>query len=383
MEKALYYVTVRGEPNQDIVKDEEDHQMFIELLNKYKGNYKFRLFAYTILRDHFHLLLELPEQKEDADGAGLLSNIMRDLNSSYTKYYNGKYSRKGHLFRERYRAALIEKEPYLLRLSAYIHLNPSRLNPASGAGDYPFSSYAFYLNREVPAAGLMKDEIEEVLGLLAGQGYAEFVGRIAGEPELLDLHDYLQKGILGSKDFQEKVKRLFSVYRKEKPSEGPGPAKKLAVTSLVVLILAAGVTIALKLGLEEKNRRDSSPLAESYKLPTQVKELLRDLENTEWQIRMVAKHGGKVQNDTVRFEDGKFISRNYSQKDYPPSDYSLIIEDDNRIVWETAQAGPDGVILSWRGEIKKGEIEGGLRLGYPDGKTQDFSFVSVSSRRRE
>lgn len=385
LEKALYYVTCRGDHNRPIFKDREDYGVFINALKKYKEQYKFKLFSYCLVPEHFHLLLELPMQREQPYKAGILSNIMHDLNSSYTKYFNGKYGRKGHLFRERYKAALIEKEPYLLKLSAYIHLNPQRLSLAPDPAQFPYSSYVLYVNKELPAEGLLKEEKEEILGLLKGQSYEDFIQNIVNDPDFSKLHEELQKGVLGTKDFQDKARQVFSDYKnaspKEKVASGLGLGQKLGIISFIAIFAYLGITYVLKFSLTKKER-PAAALTLSYKIPAQIKELLRDLENAQWQIRIISLSEGKVQNDVVYFEDGKFISQNYSLKDYPPSDYSLIIEDENKITWESAQAGPEGVI-SWRGEIKKGEMEGNFRLRSSGGEVQDFSFVSVNSRIRK
>lgn len=385
LESALYYVTSRGDFQQNIFNDESDYKMFLDLLKKYKEQYKFKLFAYCLLPNHFHLLLELPtQQKEQNYKAGLLSNIMHDLNSSYTKYFNGKYGRKGHLFRERYKVALIEKDTYLLSISAYIHLNPQRLNLVSSAQQYPFSSYLYYLNRSLPLESLMEEEGGEILRLLNGQDYVGFIEKIAKESDFSRLHNYLEKGVLGTKDFEEQVRRASSAYtyRKERAGDTLSFAQKLGIVSLIVVLAGVGITFILKLTLlEDRSRKMPAPLDLTYKLSTQVKKLIRDIENAQWSVRIVSLTGGKVENDIVRFEEGKFISRNYSLKSYSPSDYFLIIADNDKITWETTQVGPNGAV-SWRGEIKNGEMEGGLRLRYSDGKTQDFSFVSVGSRER-
>lgn len=380
LEKAVYYVTSRGDGNQHIYKDEEDFKTFLELLKKYKGLYVFKLFAFCLLPEHFHLLLELPEQKDGKNKMGTLSNIMHDLNSSYTKYFNAKYARKGHLFRERYKAALVEKESHLLRLSVYLHLNSQRLGLVSHPQQYPYSSYGAYVNEGASYEAVIKNERKEILDLLGTENYTEFTERVVKEPDFLNLHDNLQKGIVGSEDFQEKARQAFASYTKEKSSVQPNYWKKWGIVSLIVIAASIGLLYALKYNLEQK--KENISLSYPYKLPLEVKELLRDMENTEWLIRIVSLAKGQVQDDAIHFEEGKFISRNFSAKNYPATEYFLIIEDDHKIIWESRQVGLEGS-ASWRGEIKKGEMEGGLRLRYTDGSTQDFSFVSVSSKKRK
>ena len=357
----------------------------MEALKKYKEQYEFKLFSYCLLPEHFHLLLELPMRKEQPYKAGLLSNIMHDLNSSYTKYFNGKYGRKGHLFRERYKATLIEKESYLLKLSAYIHLNPQRLGLVLGPGQFPYSSYVLYVSRELTAEDLFKEEREEISALLKGEPYQDFIQNIANDPDFSKLHEYLQKGILGTKDFQDKARQAFSDYRngcqKEKPAAGLGLGQKLGIISFIAVFAGLGLTYLLKFTLVKKANL-GAPFSFSYRIPAEIKELLRDLELAQWQIRIISLATGKVQNDVVYFEGGKFISQNYALKNYLPADYSLVIEDENKITWESAPAGPEGII-SWRGEIKKGEMEGNFRLRSSGEEAQDFSFVSINSKIRK
>lgn len=341
--------------------------MFLELLKKYKEQYGFKLYAFVLMPNHFHLLLELPPQKEEKYKGGL-SEIMHDLNSSYTKYFNGKYVRKGHLFGERYKATLVEKEPYLSRITAYIHLNPKKKNLVSEVGQYPYSSYNFYIDKEFPIRDLIKEEKDEVLSLLVGQNYEQFIDKLIKERDS-DLHKFLQRGVLGTEDFQEKAKHVLVAYQKEEKKQGLSFKKKLGIITLVI--------IGLGLGSVYMTRKIDMPLKTDYKLAIQIKKLLEDLENRYWQIRLVSSSAGPAQNDIIRFSGGKFSSGSFSQKGYPTSDYSLIIEDENKIIWETVQTAPLG-IASWRGEIKNNQMRGILNLRYSDGKTQDFSFVGVN-----
>ena len=354
--------------------------MFLELLKKYKGQYGFKLFAFCLLPNHFHLLVELPKPGQAKDKTGILSAVMHDLNSSYTKYFNGKYQQKGHLFRERYRSALIEKEPYLLKVSAYIHLNPKALNLSVDPGAYPYSSYAFYLDKTLTEGDFLAEEKQELLGLLNGQDYGAFIEKVSRDPLFSGLHNSLRKGILGTSDFEERIRRMLEPAKEERKVRGLNVAMKPGILGFIALFIGAGIVFALKIALEEKGRA-SLPAVSSYKLPSQVKELLRDLENMEWRISLISPRDGRVQNGRVYFEDGKFFSRELSLENYSPSEYSLLIENDNKIIWESQQTAGDASAY-WKGEIKKGEMEGFLRIKSSASKEQDFSFVSVGSRKR-
>ncbi len=117
LEKAIYYVTSKGTHNEIVFREEADYRMYLELLAKYKNQHKFKLYSYSLLPDRLHLLIETSE------GASI-SEIMHDLNSLYTKYYNGRYVRRGHLFEARFKSVLVEKLNYLLPMTRHIHHTP-------------------------------------------------------------------------------------------------------------------------------------------------------------------------------------------------------------------------------------------------------------------
>ncbi|MFH1640655.1 MAG: transposase, partial [Candidatus Omnitrophota bacterium] len=337
----------------------------------------------ALLPDHFHLLLELPAQSEDQSRLGGISEIMHDQNSSYTKYFNGRYNRKGHLFRERFKATLVEKEPYLLQLTAYIHLNPKRLNLVSEGAVYPYSSYVLYIDREVPFKDLIKEEKEEVLGLLSGQTYEEFTETISKELDL-NLHKFLQKkNVLGSQRFQEKVKEELERVRKEdevkakEEAKGLGLGMKVGIITFGAVLVGSGLTYILRLALKEKAETQE---VVQPKLDLKVEE--DRINGTEWQIRLITSAGGKEELDFINFEKKKFISGKFNNQGYSASNYTLTIENDKKVIWETMQTGPSGT-ASWRGEVEEGKMRGIMSLRSNTGETQDFSFISTGYRRKE
>jgi putative transposase len=135
-EGAFYHVITRGNQRQRIFKGDDDFQKYISLLAFYKERYKYSLYAYVLMSNHVHLLIETRPIP--------LSKILQGINQSYTMYYNRKYKTVGHLFQGRYKAILCDKDAYLLSLVKYIHLNPVRAKIAKAAGEYRWSSYGSY-----------------------------------------------------------------------------------------------------------------------------------------------------------------------------------------------------------------------------------------------
>lgn len=137
---AFYHVITRGNQRQKVFKDEEDFQEYLALLAFYKERYKYLLYAYVLMNNHVHLLIE---SREIA-----LSKILQGINQSYTMYFNKKNRTVGHLFQGRYKAILCDKDAYLLSLIKYIHLNPVRARIAKTAGQFRWSSNRSYCKQQ-------------------------------------------------------------------------------------------------------------------------------------------------------------------------------------------------------------------------------------------
>ncbi len=404
---ALYYITSRCIYNQDIFKEASDYNAYFELLKKYKEQYKFKLYAYALLPTHFHLLLELPDQQQEEIKGGI-SEIMHGLNSSYTKYFNGKYGRKGHLFRGRFKTALVEKDPYLLKLTAYVHLNPQKLNLSSGPAEYPYTSYSLYINKEMPLQKFMQEEKDIVLGLLGQKSYEQFMQEIV-KAGGLSLHNDLQKkGILGGLEFRNRVTAKF-VDKESKLEDKAGdngireplkrPGLKVGTTVLVVALVGLGLTLIAKFTLREnkssipersgavavnENKADFFNLLDKAAVavkppvvqPVQhSKPKLQDvLEGTNWQITLTPASGGASESDTLTFSQKKFVSANLDQKKFAASNYSVRNGENGKIIWETMQTAPEGIAV-WRADISPdGTMKGVLSLRKEGLAVQDFTF---------
>ena len=223
IEGGFYYVTIRGDHDEEIFKDAEDYQGYLNLLKKYKEQYGFKLFAFVLLPNHLRLLIELRE-------GVTLSDIMHDFNGNYTKYFNRKYSLKGHLFQEKYKMNLMEKSHYLIYMSAYIHLYPQWLNLVPKTAAYPYSSYPIYLyysqlkgdcvDTEQKPFGFdvgMEQETMEVLGDLGERDYTDYLESISMMKEIRTFAKLLKnRVILGSEEFKEAARLKIETHWQEK-----------------------------------------------------------------------------------------------------------------------------------------------------------------------
>jgi REP element-mobilizing transposase RayT len=139
-ENAFYHITSRGNLRNKIFYDVSDRERFLEILSRTKERYGFLLHAYALMDNHYHLLMETPKAN--------LSQIMQNINTSYTVYVNRKYQRSGHLLQGRFKGIIVDKDRYLIALSRYIHLNPVRAKLVKRPADYPWTSYKAFLDQK-------------------------------------------------------------------------------------------------------------------------------------------------------------------------------------------------------------------------------------------
>ncbi len=130
---ALYHLTARGNQREDIYLDDEDRELFLALLGAVCERFNWVGYAYCLMDNHYHLVMETPD--------GNLSRGMRQLNGVYTQRFNARHERVGHVFQGRYKAILVERESYLLELCRYVVLNPVRAGMVRHAGQWRWSSY--------------------------------------------------------------------------------------------------------------------------------------------------------------------------------------------------------------------------------------------------
>jgi putative transposase len=115
---ATYHVLNRGNYKNDIFADAGAAQAFVATLEEAVDRYGWRLSAYVIMRNHYHLALQTPEPN--------LSTGMHWLQCTFATRFNRLRKENGHLFQGRFKAILLETGYDLARVVDYIHLNPFR-----------------------------------------------------------------------------------------------------------------------------------------------------------------------------------------------------------------------------------------------------------------
>lgn len=138
---AYYHVMARGNRREDIFHDDDDRRFFLHTLSQACEMTGWRVQAWVLMSNHYHLFLQTPEPNLVA-GMSWLQNTL-------TRRYNVRHRKWGRLFGDRYKAVVVEGEDryHYQTLMDYIHLNPVRarmIRPKAGQSmmDYAWSSIA-------------------------------------------------------------------------------------------------------------------------------------------------------------------------------------------------------------------------------------------------
>lgn len=130
----FFHIMVQGVNREAIFAKDKDIKKFIKIIKETKEKIDVIILSYCIMNNHSHFLM----YEENVD---FLGQFMHDVNLRYAKYYNEKYERVGHVFRDRYKMQLIGTERYLRTCIKYIHNNPVKANICQTPGEYPYSSF--------------------------------------------------------------------------------------------------------------------------------------------------------------------------------------------------------------------------------------------------
>lgn len=141
-EGSVAHVIQRAPGRELLFVDDGDYLHFIHLLKEVSQKFNFKVFCFSLLPNHFHLLVKF--LKNNA------SQAFKNLCERYAKYFNKKYERKGHVFYGAFRANLCFDESYLIAASLYIHLNPVKANLCEGHRFYRWSSVSLYTEKRNP-----------------------------------------------------------------------------------------------------------------------------------------------------------------------------------------------------------------------------------------
>jgi REP element-mobilizing transposase RayT len=83
-------VLSRGNDQRSIFLDKDDRLLFLETLGEMSERFEIDVFAYALMDNHYHLLFRTDRTN--------LSRSMQWFGATYTRRFNVRHNRSGHLF---------------------------------------------------------------------------------------------------------------------------------------------------------------------------------------------------------------------------------------------------------------------------------------------
>lgn len=382
----LSYITCRAGQEVALFQDEQDIKTYLALLHQYKAQYRFKLLAYALMKDHLHLCLETGPE-------GTVSEIMHDLNSRYTKLYGARHGYTGHLFQGRYKATLVEKGLYLAPLTRHLHLHSEAVA----------DSLSSYLKSD--SSGVDTAEVLSRFPAEDRAGAYELFLQEAGTAELEQFEALLQQPFVGSHGFVEGLTQRLqspSIQMRSSPDQEdpPAPVGERRSRLIPQRIFEVAVTAAIfgVFGVWMNGNRQSAPVVSPVQVIIQAPAAQGDssqgktisagrlavfvppspLAGTAWQIQVQpttlnGAHGPQV--DSLRFEGNKVISSLLSSQGFSSTNYTVTPQENGALIWETMQTNLKGEVVCWRGELSGDSMRGLLTRQKPGEQTTNFHFV--------
>lgn len=177
----------------------------MDLLGVVCRRYGWRVFAWALMKNHFHLFLRTPQPD--------LSSGMHDLNAGYVSWFNGKHHRRGPLFQGRFKAILVERDHHYWELTRYVHLNPVRAGVVARPEEFRWSSCRAYFDQRVAPDWLAwKEVLAEHHRSLASarRSYRAFLEQGLASPPESPLKDAFAAVLIGSSSFIDEMRSLVT-----------------------------------------------------------------------------------------------------------------------------------------------------------------------------
>ena len=203
---GYYHIVNRGVNGAEIFNEKEDFFKFMELMLKTKYDYKVIFHAFTILPNHYHILLETTLAN--------LSEAMRFLNSAYAAWYNYKSGRVGHLWKGRFESYMMFDDVHSWNVIKYIERNALALGLVEDIKEYEYQSLSLRLkknkfNEIIEGSQIFQKPLEEYIDWLNKPLENFELEEIYNEPRIVKMDGKL-------KVIRKKISDFFEEYEEKK-----------------------------------------------------------------------------------------------------------------------------------------------------------------------
>ena len=151
-----HHITQRYNRRQDVFFSDSDYEYYLELLKHWSKKFNVEVWAYFLMTNHIHLIL-CPHEKET------MSRMLAEVHRRYTRMINFRNNWRGFLWQGRFFSYPLDKK-HLLKVAAYVELNPVKAKMVENPQDYRWSSVHAHIK------GFDDDGIIEAQKLLATCG---------------------------------------------------------------------------------------------------------------------------------------------------------------------------------------------------------------------
>lgn len=204
---AYHHVMNRGYDGNPIFKERNNKEDFLDLLKQYSEKLKIKIFAYCLMHNHYHIILE--------NCSGRMSDLLKQLNGNFGRLYRERHGGKGYVFQGRFKSILIQDESYLFLSIVYVLSNPVRAGMVNNFLEYEWSSASAYFNKKSNNEIVDKDYVED---LFKNQNNLIRLVNRSDETPLPVIGTKLGK-ILGQESFVEEAIMKFDRRNKTKSLE--------------------------------------------------------------------------------------------------------------------------------------------------------------------
>ncbi|MBN1688110.1 MAG: transposase [Candidatus Omnitrophica bacterium] len=201
---AWYHVMNRGRHREKIFRVKKDYQTYFDLIGKCLKFFEFEVHAYSLMPNHYHLLVHTPR--------GNLSRAMRHLDGVYAQKMNRCYGGEGALFRGRYKAILIHADSYIQEVVRYIHQNAWKAGIEGKIGEHAWTSHQAYLREKGRPSWLQRKFVLKYFGKREKEALRQLDAFVREEPTkgyMEKMHSARWPVVLGNEPFIDWIKEKF------------------------------------------------------------------------------------------------------------------------------------------------------------------------------
>mgnify|MGYP001826554308 CR=1 FL=1 len=180
----IYHALNRGNARLEIFHKDEDNLAFERVLGEGLERYSVRIFAYTLMPNHWHLVLS-PEQD------GMMGRLLRWVTATQTQRYHAHYDTagEGHLYQARFKSFPIQSDEHFLSVCRYVERNPLRAKLVKRAEQWRYGSLYRWFQSEDKAPSLLSP-----WPIRRTPGWVERVNEPLTAKELAEIRTCTQRG---------------------------------------------------------------------------------------------------------------------------------------------------------------------------------------------